>query len=189
MLFRRFAAAAFVACVLTFLAFGRTALPVEAAGNCAASATAVWKADGMRALRTEAYSSGPTCALAVTTLVVRASDGKVLWAEAAPVEHVMTFVEVKTRKQMARALSEWLLQSHTFKTTSDLPEWKKGAEAPVSGEFPFYPEAGIDRDAYEQIRAEKQPVFCYVQGMESLACLGLSKDGSLAKVGLQLFPG
>ena len=125
----------------------------------------------------------------MATLVVRAPDGKVLWAEAAPVEHVMTFVEVKTRKQMTRALGEWLSQSHPFKSTADLPEWKKGAEAPASGEFPFYPEAGIDREAYEQIRTEKQPVFCYVQGMESLACLGLSNDGSLSKVGVQLFPG
>jgi hypothetical protein len=123
------------------------------------------------------------------TLVVRAPDGKVLWVDAAPAENVMTFVEAKTRKQVTRALGEWLMQSHIFKSTAELPEWKKGAEAPVSSEFPFYPEAGIDREFYEKMRAEKQPVFCYVQGMESMACIGLSKDGQMTKIGVQSFPG
>jgi hypothetical protein len=32
-------------------------------------------------------------------------------------------------------------------------------------------------------------VFCYVQGMESMACIGLSKDGQMTKIGVQSFPG
>jgi hypothetical protein len=31
-------------------------------------------------------------------------------------------------------------------------------------------------------------LFCFVQGMESLACLAL-QDGALVKVGVQAFPG
>jgi hypothetical protein len=47
---------------------------------------------------------------------------------------------------------------------------------------------GVDRDSYEQVRVAKVPVFCYVQGMESLACVVL-KDGGMSKIGLQTFPG
>jgi len=172
--------------MLALLAFE---LPAEAAGGCSANASAVWRPTAGKAYRTEAFSSGPSCTLAVATLVVRGPDGRALWVDSAPVEHLMTFVDVKTPQQMGRALGEWLMQSHTFRSTGELPEWKKGADAPASGEFAFYPEAGIDRDLYEQTRAEKQPVFCYVQGMESMACVGLSKDGQMTKIGVQTFPG
>jgi len=32
------------------------------------------------------------------------------------------------------------------------------------------------------------PVFCYVQGMESMACVAL-QNGEMTKVGVQTFPG
>jgi hypothetical protein len=184
MLFYRSAIAAIA------LMFVTSVQPLPAtAGNCAQSASRPWVPVKGRAYRAEAFSNGPACSLAVVTLVVRAPDGKVLWVDAAQADQLMTFVEAKTRKQMARSLADWLFQSHNFKSTGDLPEWKKGADAPAAAEFPFLPEADVDREAYEKIRAERQPVFCYVQGMESMACLGLSKDGSLAKIGVQLFPG
>lgn len=171
------------------IASGMTCATPAVAAGCSASASAAWKPVAGRAFRAEAFSAGPTCSLAVATIVVRAPDGNVLWADASPVDQLMTFVEAKSRKQMARALQDWLFQSHAFTSTADLPEWKRGAEGPLGGEFAFYPEAGVDREAFELIRAEKQPVFCYVQGMESMACLGLSKDGALSKIGVQLFPG
>ena len=161
----------------------------HAAADCSASAWRSWQPVAGRHYRAEAFSSGPTCALAVVTLVVRAPDGHALWTDAAPAEHLMTFGEVKTRAQMVRALGEWVSQAHMFRTTAELPAWKKGDDAPTSGEFPFYPEAGVDREYYEQTRAERLPVFCYVQGMESMSCVALSKDGQMTKVGVQTFPG
>jgi len=158
-------------------------------GACVAAASAPWTPVRGRFFRTEAFSQGPSCTLAVVTLVIRASDGKALWVDAAPVAHLMTFVEVKTRAQMARALKDWISQTHMFRSTAELPAWPRGAEQPASGEFPFYPEAGTDRDSYEQIRASRQPLFCYVQGMESMACIALSNDGQMTKVGVQSFPG
>lgn len=168
---------------------GVTACAPPAASGCSASASAPWTPVAGRAFGLEAFSGGPSCTHAVVTLVVRAPDGKVLWSDAAPADRLMIFVDVKTQEQMTRALQEWLSQSQTFKSTGDLPEWKTGAEAPVYGEFPFYPEAGVDRETYERTRAERQPVFCYVQGMESMSCLGLSKEGTLSKIGVQSFPG
>ena len=165
------------------------AVPAEAAG-CSQSATKLWAATKGRPFSTEAYSNGRTCASAVVTIVVRGADGKVLWAEAMAAEFLMTFVEAKTPQKMKAALADWLYQSHTFKSTGDLPEWKKGADAPaVVGEFPFYPDDGVNQETYSQIRAAKQPIFCYVQGMESLSCIGLSKDGAMTKIGVQTFPG
>ena len=61
--------------------------PVEAAAGCSASASAPWRPVAGRTYRTEAFSSGPNCALAVVTLVVRAPDGKILWVDAAPAEN------------------------------------------------------------------------------------------------------
>lgn len=136
----------------------------------------------------EAYSNGGACADAVVTIVVRAQR-RVLWTDAMPASQLMTFVEAKTPAQMQAALADWLAQRHLFKSSGDLPVWNKGADAPVAGEFPFYPEGGVDRDTYMQIRAERQAMFCYVQGMESMACVAIAKDGTATKVGVQSFPG
>ena len=73
-------------------------------------------------------------------------------------------------------------------TTAALPEWPASAEAPQSGEFPFYPDDGVDREAYATLRTQNLPLFCYVQGMESLRCVAFNQ-GEIGSVGLQLFPG
>lgn len=165
------------------------AAPASAAG-CNLAAAKAWVPLKGQSYRTEAYSNGATCAGAVVTIVVRAANGHVLWAEALTAEHLMTFADAKTVSKMNAALAETLSQPQTFKSTGDLPEWKKGAEAPVPlGEFPFYAEQGVDQETYAKIRAEKQAVFCYVQGMESMACVAIARDGTATKVGVQTFPG
>ncbi len=163
--------------------------PASAAG-CNLGVAKAWVPLKGQSYRTEAYSNGATCAGAVVTVVVRAANGHVLWAEALMAEHLMTFADAKTVSKMNTALGETLAQSQTFKSTGDLPEWKKGAEAPSPlGEFPFYPDQGVDQETYAKIRAEKQAVFCYVQGMESMACVAIARDGTATKVGVQTFPG
>lgn len=163
--------------------------PAQAAG-CSLGTVKPWLATKGRPYMSEAYSNGATCAGAVVTIVVRAPDRKVVWVEALPAEQIMTFVDANTAPKMKAALRDWLYQSHTFKSTGDLPEWKKGSDSPtVTGEFPFYPADGMDQAGYAQIRAEKQAIFCYVQGMESLSCVAIAKDGAATKVGLQTFPG
>lgn len=145
-------------------------------------------AKGWQGYWTESYSNGAACADAVVTIVVRAQR-RVLWTDAMPASQLMTFVEAKTPAQMKTALADWLAQRHMFRTSGDLPVWNRGADAPVAGEFPFYPEAGVDRDTYMQIRAQRQAMFCYVQGMESMACVAIARDGAATKVGVQSFPG
>jgi hypothetical protein len=92
---------------------------------------------------------------------------------------------------MKAALGDWVDQrASTVKTTADLPEWAEGAETPMLGEFTFYPESGMDRETWNAVRAAKAPAFCYVQGMESMACVMLDKEsGYVSKLGVQTFPG
>lgn len=182
-------AGVFVSGGLALAGIERLAVEADAAPGCAASALRAWTPVAGRSYRTEAFSNGGRCTTAVVTIAVRGQDGMVLWAEAAPSTHIMTFSGVKTRGEMVKALGDWLSQDHSFKTSADLPSWPEGDEAPKSGEFPFYPEAGFDREAYEQVRAQKLPVFCYVQGMESMACLTVTREGQIDKIGVQLFPG
>ncbi len=75
-----------------------------------------------------------------------------------------------------------------MQTSAALPDWPANADGPQSGEFPFYPEAGYDRESYMTLRANDLPLFCYVQGMESMGCLAAA-DGEVTKIGVQSFPG
>jgi len=164
-------------------------LPNAFAGTtCDLKAAAPWKPSRGPVFRAEAISSGPSCENAVVTIVLRSGDGKPLWADAMPTSQLMTFQGVKTGAQMKHALSEWLDNPSTFKSSADLPPWKKGEQAPQAGEFPFYPASDVDQDSYEQSRAAKAPIFCYVQGMESMSCV-VFRDGGMSKIGLQTFPG
>jgi hypothetical protein len=161
--------------------------PATAASGCAAAAHSTWIAAEGNAYAAEAYTSGPTCQHAVATIVVRAAEGAAIMVEAAPTVHLFGLNEAKDSGEMQAKLAEWLDQkSSPFATSDKLPVWAKGAAQPAAGEFPFYPD--IDRDGYEQIRAAKAPLFCFVQGMESQACYAL-REGQLERVGVQTFPG
>ena len=164
-------------------------LPNAFAGTtCDVKASSAWKPSRGPAFRAEAISNGPNCENAVVMIVLRSGNGAPLWVDARLTKDLMTFQGIKTTAQMKSALVDWLDQPGTFKSSADLPPWAKGEEAPKAGEFPFYPEADVDQEAYEKVRASKAPVFCYVQGMESMSCVVYS-DGGFMKVGVQSFPG
>lgn len=168
-------------------AFMVGAVPSYAAG-CEVSVGAPWNPPRQRPLRAEAFSHGPNCEKAVVVLTVRSADGSPIWVDARVGRFVFLFTDVKNTKDMQAALRAWIRQDHQLKSAGSLPSWPPGAEQPASGEFPFLPDEGVDRDFYEAARASKLPMFCYVQGMESMACAVL-KDGGMTKIGVQLFPG
>jgi len=164
-------------------------LPNAFAGtSCDSKALTTWKPARGPVFRAEALSSGPKCESSVVMIVLRSGDGTPLWADAMPSSQLMTFQGIKTPAKMKAALLEWLDNPSTFKSSADLPPWKKGEQSPQAGEFPFHPEADFDQESYEQARAAKAPVFCYVQGMESMSCI-VFRDGGLSKIGVQQFPG
>lgn len=187
------AAAGFVALALTFGAAGflsaNSFLAEAVAGpGCDVSAWSTWTPGRERAHRVEAFSHGPSCAKAAVTIIIRGPNGTPLWVDAMPASQLMQFQEVKNNRQMVDALRDWVSNPSTFKSTADLPAWPKGADAPTAGEFAFYPDKDVDQESYEQIRAARAPLFCYVQGMESMSCVVL-QDGGMTKVGVQTFPG
>jgi hypothetical protein len=165
-----------------------SAATAAAAPGCEASVGVVWTPAGQRPLRAEAFSHGPSCDKAIVVLTVRGSDGKPLWVDARVGQFVMLFAGVKNVGAIKTALGDWIRQNHQLKTAASLPSWPPGAQQPASGEFPFLPDEAVDRDFYESARRAKLPLFCYVQGMESMACVVL-KDGGMTKLGVQLFPG
>lgn len=159
-------------------------------GGCDARAVSEWVAGDAR-FSLEATTVGPDCARAVATLVVRDSSGAPAYAQAHVAAHVMTLAPAADPGAMQAALAEWIEVSNNtaMTTTAALPEWPANAQSPESGEFPFYvDDAWNDRAGYEELRAGARPMFCYVQGMESLACLALFRD-QLEKIGVQSFPG
>lgn len=156
--------------------------------GCDARGFSQWAA-GAETFSIEATTVGPDCARAVATLVVRNSSGEPIYADVRVANHVMTLASVQDPATMQTALTEWVDTSNAaMVSTSALPEWAANAEAPSSGEFPFYPEEGHTRESYAALRAANYPMFCYVQGMESLACITFG-DGGIERIGVQTFPG
>lgn len=136
----------------------------------------------------EANTLGPDCARAVATLVIRNTSGEPIWADVRITSDIMTLAPAQDIAAMNAALAEWTTNSSTMQSTSALPEWPANATGPESGEFPFYPTEGYTRESYSAMRAANDPMFCYVQGMESLSCV-IYGDGGVEQIGLQTFPG
>ena len=157
--------------------------------GCDARGFSQWAA-GSETFTIEATTAGPDCARAVATLTVRNSSGEAIYAEAHISSNVMTLAPAQDPAAMAAALTEWVSPNEMMSTTGALPEWAANAETP-GGEFPFYPDNhpnGYSREAYAAMRAANDPMFCFVQGMESLACI-IYGDGGIEHIGVQTFPG
>lgn len=167
--------------------------PAQEADNmapgCDARAVQTWNATPEAALSVEAASTGPGCDRAVATIVIRDSSGNPLYVDTHIAAQVMVLAGAADQAGMQTALGEWADSSNAaMATTAALPEWPANAEAPQSGEFPFYADEGVDRESYASLRAQNLPLFCYVQGMESLRCVAF-ENGGISSVGVQLFPG
>lgn len=156
---------------------------------CRAEAKAEWTTPS-GPMRLHAAASGPTCGQSAASLVIRSEAGDALYASIYPVNTLYGFETASTAPAMQAALTAWIDPGGSpMRTTTDLPPWRPGAEQPESGEFPFFPsEQYAEPTAYEQLRTQALPIYCYPQGRESLSCLVL-RDETLEPVGLQTFPG
>ena len=174
------------------LALAASCAPAAQSANagCAISVSTPWRPLSGTEFTVEASTMGADCAKAVATIVIRDVQGYPLWSQAYNTAQVMVLASAHDPAAMRVALSEWIdpASNTTLQLTGALPEWPANAEAPQSGEFPFYPDEVVDRDAYNTVRAGNTPMYCYVQGMESLACIALT-NGEMFQVGVQLFPG
>lgn len=169
-------------------AFAIVATATASAKDCSGIAGTPWPA--MKGYTIGAIAGGPDCHKAVALIVMRDADGNAVFHESFIAEYVMVLAGAQNSDELTKALKDWIdVSSQQFKTTADLPEWKQGADSPMLGEFAFYPEDGVDRDAYEKIRAAKTPVYSFVQGMESITVLTVDPEAGVIKVGAQSFPG
>jgi hypothetical protein len=165
-----------------------TTMPAQSlpplAGACATSASSAWNE-----LSVIAESGGDDCAAATARITIRNAAGDILFTQDNPSNQVMTLVGAESVEDMQRRLGEWITPAGAMMdSASDLPEWADGDDQPMSGEFPFYIDHGVDRAAYTALRQRDAPLFCFVQGMESLACF-IYEGGALTHVGEQSFPG
>jgi hypothetical protein len=159
--------------------------------NCDARADAQWAPDAGRTYTVQATATGPTCAQDIVTLAVRAPDGSPILAWAGRTADLFGLSDAGDAAAMKAALAAWIDQgSNNLTTTSTLPPWPEGSEAPSSenSEFPFHPESWFDRAGWEQMRNQNAPLFAFPQGRESLAVF-LLRDGQLESIGVQQFPG
>ena len=130
----------------------------------------------------EAVASGPDCAKAVVTLIIRNSSGGALWSHSYVASELMSFSQSPNAddKAMLGLLKDWISGEGFMKSADKLV---------MDGEFAFDLGEGTDAATFAKFRKSKLPLFCYIQGMESGNCLAKSQDGSLIELGLQRFPG
>jgi ABC-type Fe3+-hydroxamate transport system substrate-binding protein len=160
----------------------------SASPECLVTASSVWQPSDSVSMNIDAVAIGPSCDKAAAMIVVRDANG-VAFLESYPVEHVMVLAGADDDAAMRTSLTEWIsTASPTYATSGALPDWPQGADFPMSGEFAFYVANDMTREQYLALRERNAPVFCYVQGMESMNCLSL-EDGIVTSVGLQTFPG
>ena len=152
-------------------------------GACATSVETTWSG-----LSVSAETGGDDCAAATARITI-SNAGDMLITHDYQSNQVMVLAHAESVADMERRLGEWIIPAGAARDSAgDLPVWIEGADYPMSGEFVFLVEEGIDRAAYAALRARDAPLYCYVQGMESEACF-VFENGALIPVGLQTFPG
>jgi hypothetical protein len=180
----------FVAIAIVFLGFAN-----ETRANCEATATAAWMSAKRYNFTLEAHALGPNCANSAIVLLVLDDKGVVQWSTTRLAYQNAMFQEGATdNPSMKAALLTWLNQGLDTKpqTTKDLPDWKIGkdqAERDGDGQFGFFAGDEVSPDFYRNARDENQPVFCFVQGIESTSCIAAAGPQSIYELGGFTFPG
>ena len=90
---------------------------------------------------------------------------------------------------MSKALARWLLEARRQPTSEDLPAWKAADTRPGGDqEFPFTVQEGMTRAEYLAVRDANRPMICYVQGIETVACVVLRRSCAIRRSGSSRSP-
>lgn len=165
-----------------------------AKADCKASATHVWQASKVLRFTIEAVTTGKSCDTAVALLIVRNDKDVPLYTFVAPTENVaMLAKDHRTGGQtMQQAVTEWISLESNFRKPDFLMPWPKGSDSPPvkeGEEFAFMVSDQISRDTYEAGRSSGNTLYCFVQGIESEACLSAADSETVTQIGYQPFPG
>lgn len=152
--------------------------------RCRSRASLDWARAGTGYL-VEAVADGPSCQKAVIVQVVRRPDGTALWSDVVLAEWRFADEAPADSAAMEKALTEVLIEGLRGVVSSDqLPEWQQSEEGTLRrGGTVWYAETGVERVAWNRLRAAKRPVFTYLQGTDSVGVLVLGADGAITKVG------
>lgn len=152
--------------------------------HCRSRASLDWARAGTGYL-VEAVADGPSCQKAVIVQVVRRPDGTALWSDVVLAEWRFADEAPADSAAMEKALAEMLIEGLRGVVSSDqFPEWQQSEEGTLRrGGTVWYAETGIERAAWNRLRAAKRPVFTYLQGTDSVGVLVLGADGTVTKVG------
>lgn len=184
-------AGALAAAAAVAMGCGGQLTQAPAAPACSVEVSELWATNSVGVYTADAVASGATCQSASLSLQIRDDRGAILWTARHETRELFGFDRIETAEQMRVALREWMTQAGGFSRSSDLPAWRAGAVQPVNeAGFFFAPNPGVDRSAYQSIRAAARPLFCYVQGRESVFCLALpANERRVIPLGAQTFPG
>lgn len=167
----------------------------EAHADCNAFAKAPWTSAKTYNLTLEAHAVGPNCANSAVVMLVVDRKGVVQWSTTRLAYQNLMFIDgLKDNATMKAALAQWLEQglSSGPQQGKDLPDWKAGkdqAERDGDGEFGFTAASDVSREYYLEVREKNQPMFCFVQGVESTSCITASGPSSISELGGFSFPG
>ena len=141
--------------------------PVEPA--CTADAPARAVQFGGQTYQIQAHAEGETCEGAVASLKIVAPNGSTAFETSYPINQVpLAFNPRGTgAARLTTELEGWTQNTAEHPTADSLPAWPAGAAKPTH----FTP--ALSRDAYEAARTAKRPIFCFPDGNESNACVGV----------------
>lgn len=163
--------------------------------DCAEMVRMPWASAKKFGFTLEAHAIGPNCATSAVVILVVDDKGVVQWSTTRMAQQNAMFAEgVSDGASMKAALKNWLEQGLESKPqeAKDLSVWKAGAEQAEregDGEFGFYASESTSQEFYMDIRKENQPLFCFVQGIESTSCIAAAGPTAIYEIGGFTFPG
>jgi hypothetical protein len=164
----------------------------SAVADCAATIEVPWASAEKYSLTLAAHAVGPNCATSAVVLLVMDAKGDVQWSTTRLAQQNAVFLEgITDDASMTAALKNWVAQNQA-QSTAELPDWKAGDERPVregDGEFGFFVSDETSREFYLEIRRNNQPLFCFVQGVESMSCIAAAGSNNIYEIGGFTFPG
>jgi hypothetical protein len=164
----------------------------SAVADCAAKVEVPWTSAKQYGLTLAAHAIGPNCATSAVVLVVLDAKRNAQWSTTRLAQQTLGFMDgITDDASMTTALKVWVEQRKP-QSTSELPDWKSGAERPVregNGEFGFYTNESTTRDSYLDTRKKGLPLFCFVQGIESTSCIAAAGADNIYEIGGFTFPG
>lgn len=150
-----------------------TATTAAVQDGCNAQSAHDWSAVGSQYYVIEAEAHGDTCATATATMRIKSRDGAVLFERSYQTAQVsLAFNPTSDQTGLREEIEAWTQNTADTPTADSLPAWPAGAAHPPG----FTPASGIARNRYEQFRGAQGPIFCFPDGGESNACVGMQGD-------------